>query len=90
MKPLLFFERGRWYESQVDIVVVQCRAATVLWVCYSTEDRGTHEKRNGMIEGEVRQKVSTSDLIRIPPRTPTGFCSVAPRGIRCPAPSFDS
>lgn len=36
----------------------------------NAETVGPHEKRNGSIQGGVQRKLSTGDVIRIPPRVP--------------------
>jgi len=64
-----------WHETQVDIVFVQSGSATLLLggTLVNGETVAPHEKRNGTIQGGVRQKVSAGDLIRIPPKTPHQF-----------------
>jgi uncharacterized RmlC-like cupin family protein len=34
------------------------------------ETTAPHEKRNGTIEGGIRQKLAPGDVVRIPPRVP--------------------
>jgi mannose-6-phosphate isomerase-like protein (cupin superfamily) len=64
-----------WHETQVDVVFVQSGSATLLvgGTLLNGETVAPHEKRNGTIQGGVRQKVSAGDLIRIPPKTPHQF-----------------
>jgi mannose-6-phosphate isomerase-like protein (cupin superfamily) len=64
-----------WHETQVDVVMVQSGSATLLvgGTLVKGETVAPHEKRNGTIQGGVRQKVAPGDLIRIPPRTPHQF-----------------
>jgi mannose-6-phosphate isomerase-like protein (cupin superfamily) len=61
-----------WHETQIDIFFVQCGAATlVVGGTYSNgETVAPHEKRNGTIQGGVRQKLSAGDIVRIPARVP--------------------
>lgn len=64
-----------WHETQVDVVFVQSGSATLLvgGTLVNGETVAPHEKRNGTIQGGVRQKVAPGDLIRIPPKTPHQF-----------------
>ncbi|MGB2633055.1 MAG: hypothetical protein WAM58_03880 [Candidatus Acidiferrum sp.] len=64
-----------WHETQVDVVFVQSGSATLLvgGTPVNGETVAPHEKRNGAIQGGVRQKVAAGDLIRIPPKTPHQF-----------------
>lgn len=64
-----------WHETQVDIVFVQSGSATLVvgGTLLNGETVAPHEKRNGSIEGGMRQKVSSGDLIRIPPKAPHQF-----------------
>jgi mannose-6-phosphate isomerase-like protein (cupin superfamily) len=61
-----------WHENQADIFFVQSGAATL--VVGGTMTGGElvepHEKRNGTIQGGVRQKLSTGDIVRIPAQVP--------------------
>jgi mannose-6-phosphate isomerase-like protein (cupin superfamily) len=61
-----------WHENQADILFVQSGAATL--VVGGTMTGGEllepHEKRNGTIQGGVRQKLSTGDIVRIPAQVP--------------------
>jgi mannose-6-phosphate isomerase-like protein (cupin superfamily) len=61
-----------WHETQVDMVYVQSGSATYLvgGTLVNGETVAPHEKRNGKIEGGVRQKISAGDWIRIPAKTP--------------------
>jgi hypothetical protein len=67
-----------WHETQVDVVFVQSGSATLLVgrTLINGETVAPHEKRNGAIQGGVRQKVSAADLIRIPPQNAS---SISPR-----------
>ncbi|MGB7728697.1 MAG: hypothetical protein WBL50_11735 [Candidatus Acidiferrum sp.] len=64
-----------WHETQVDVVFVQSGSARLLvgGTLVNGETVAPHEKRNGAIQGGVRQKVAAGDLIRIPPKTPHQF-----------------
>jgi mannose-6-phosphate isomerase-like protein (cupin superfamily) len=61
-----------WHENQADIFFVQSGAATL--VVGGTMTGGElvepHEKRNGTIQGGVRQKLSAGDVVRIPAQVP--------------------
>jgi mannose-6-phosphate isomerase-like protein (cupin superfamily) len=61
-----------WHETQVDVFVVQSGTATLLvgGTMVGAETTEPHEKRNGTIQGGVRQKMSPGDIIRIPAKTP--------------------
>lgn len=61
-----------WHETQIDIIVVQSGSATLVvgGTYLDGETVSPHEKRNGTIQGGVRQKLSAGDVVRIPPRTP--------------------
>jgi mannose-6-phosphate isomerase-like protein (cupin superfamily) len=61
-----------WHETQIDIFFVQSGAATLLvgGTYLNGETVAPHEKRNGTIQGGVRQKLSAGDIIRIPARVP--------------------
>ena len=61
-----------WHETQVDVMVVQSGSATLVvgGTLLNGETVAPHEKRNGTIQGGVRQKLSPGDIVRIPPRTP--------------------
>ena len=64
-----------WHETQVDMIFVQSGSATLLvgGSLVNGETVAPHEKRNGTIEGGVRQKVAAGDLIRIPAKVPHQF-----------------
>lgn len=64
-----------WHETQVDMVVAKSGSATLVVgsTLLNGETVASHEKRNGSIEGGMRQKVPSGDLIRIPPKTPHQF-----------------
>jgi mannose-6-phosphate isomerase-like protein (cupin superfamily) len=61
-----------WHETQVDVIYVQSGSATFLvgGTLVNGETVAPHEKRNGTIEGGIRQKISAGDWIRIPAKTP--------------------
>ena len=61
-----------WHETQADVFVVQSGSATLLvgGTMINGETVGPHEKRNGSIQGGVRQKLSAGDIIHIPARIP--------------------
>jgi mannose-6-phosphate isomerase-like protein (cupin superfamily) len=61
-----------WHETQADVFFVQSGTATLLLggKLVGGETVGPHEKRNGTIIGGVRRKISTGDVVRIPPRVP--------------------
>jgi mannose-6-phosphate isomerase-like protein (cupin superfamily) len=79
-EAMLFVHRdadgqAEWHETQVDVVYVQSGSATLLvgGTLVNAETVAPHEKRNGTIEGGIRQKVSAGDWIRIPAKTPHRF-----------------
>jgi mannose-6-phosphate isomerase-like protein (cupin superfamily) len=51
---------------------VQSGSATLVvgGTLVGAENTEPHEKRNGTIEGGVRQKLSAGDVVRIPPKVP--------------------
>ena len=61
-----------WHETQADVFFVQSGSATLLvgGTLVNGETVSPHEKRNGTIQGGVRQKISAGDVVRIPPRVP--------------------
>jgi mannose-6-phosphate isomerase-like protein (cupin superfamily) len=67
--------QAEWHETQVDVIFVQSGSATLLvgGTLVNGETVAPHEKRNGTIQGGVRQKVAAGDLIRIPPKKPHQF-----------------
>ena len=67
--------QAEWHETQVDVIFVESGSATLLvgGTLANGETVAPHEKRNGTIQGGFRQKVSTGDWIRIPPKTPHQF-----------------
>jgi len=67
--------QAEWHETQVDVVFVQSGSATLLvgGMLVNGETVAPHEKRNGTIQGGVRQKVAAGDLLRIPAKTPHQF-----------------
>jgi mannose-6-phosphate isomerase-like protein (cupin superfamily) len=60
------------HETQADIFFVQSGSATLVvgGTLVNGETVAPHEKRNGTIQGGVRQKLSAGDIIRIPARAP--------------------
>ena len=67
--------QAEWHETQVDVVFVQSGSATLLvgGTLVNGETVAPHEKRNGTIQGGIRQKIAAGDLIRIPAKTPHQF-----------------
>ena len=61
-----------WHETQADVFVVQSGSATLLvgGTMVNGETVAPHEKRNGSIQGGVRQKLIAGDIVRIPARVP--------------------
>lgn len=61
-----------WHETQADVFVVQSGSATLLvgGTMVNGETVSPHEKRNGSIQGGVKQKLSAGDIVRIPARVP--------------------
>jgi mannose-6-phosphate isomerase-like protein (cupin superfamily) len=61
-----------WHETQADVFVVQSGSATLLvgGTMINGETVAPHEKRNGSIQGGVRQKLSAGDIVHIPARVP--------------------
>lgn len=61
-----------WHETQADVFFVESGSATLVvgGTLLNGETVGPHEKRNGTIQGGVRQKLSAGDVVRIPPRVP--------------------
>jgi mannose-6-phosphate isomerase-like protein (cupin superfamily) len=61
-----------WHETQSDIFFVQSGTATLLvgGTYLNGETVAPHEKRNGTIQGGVRQQLAAGDVVRIPPRVP--------------------
>jgi mannose-6-phosphate isomerase-like protein (cupin superfamily) len=61
-----------WHENQADVFFVQSGSATL--VLGGTMVGGDlvepHEKRNGTIQGGIRQKLSAGDVVRIPCKVP--------------------
>jgi mannose-6-phosphate isomerase-like protein (cupin superfamily) len=60
------------HETQVDVMFVQSSTATLVLggTLLNAETVAPHEKRNGTIQGGVRQKLSVGDVVRVPSRTP--------------------
>ena len=61
-----------WHETQAEVFVVQSGSATLLvgGTMVNGETVAPHEKRNGSIQGGVRQKLSAGDIVHIPARVP--------------------
>jgi mannose-6-phosphate isomerase-like protein (cupin superfamily) len=61
-----------WHENQADVFFVQSGSATLVvgGTLVGAENTEPHEKRNGTIQGGVRQKLSAGDVVRIPPKVP--------------------
>jgi mannose-6-phosphate isomerase-like protein (cupin superfamily) len=61
-----------WHDTQADVFVVQSGSATLLvgGTMVNGETVAPHEKRNGSIQGGVRQKLIAGDIVRIPARVP--------------------
>jgi mannose-6-phosphate isomerase-like protein (cupin superfamily) len=61
-----------WHENQADVFFVQSGSATLVvgGTLVGAENTELHEKRNGTIQGGVRQKLSAGDVVRIPPKVP--------------------
>ena len=61
-----------WHENQADVFLVQSGSATLVvgGTLVGAESTEPHEKRNGTIQGGVRQKLSAGDIVRIPPKVP--------------------
>jgi mannose-6-phosphate isomerase-like protein (cupin superfamily) len=61
-----------WHENQADVFFVQSGSATLVvgGTLVGAENTEPHEKRNGTIQGGVRQKLSAGDVVRIPPQVP--------------------
>jgi mannose-6-phosphate isomerase-like protein (cupin superfamily) len=60
------------HETQVDVIFVQSGSGTLLvgGTLMNGETVSPHEKRNGTIQGGVRQKLAAGDVVRIPARVP--------------------
>jgi len=60
------------HETQADVFFVQSGTATLLvgGTLHDAETTAPHEKRNGTIEGGVRQRLSAGDVVRIPANMP--------------------
>lgn len=61
-----------WHETQSDILFVQSGTATLLvgGTYLNGEATAPHEKRNGTIQGGIRQKLAPGDVVRIPAKVP--------------------
>jgi len=60
------------HETQADVFFVESGTATLVvgGTMVGGETTAPHEKRNGKIEGGVRQKLSAGDVVRIPANVP--------------------
>jgi mannose-6-phosphate isomerase-like protein (cupin superfamily) len=60
------------HETQADVFFVESGSATLLvgGTLKGGETTAPHEKRNGTIEGGIRQKLSAGDVVRIPANMP--------------------
>jgi mannose-6-phosphate isomerase-like protein (cupin superfamily) len=60
------------HETQADLFVVESGSATLIvgGTLLNAETVSPHEKRNGTIQGGVRQKLNAGDIVRIPANTP--------------------
>lgn len=60
------------HETQADVFFVESGTATLVvgGAMVNGETTAPHEKRNGKIEGGVRQKLSAGDVVRIPANVP--------------------
>ena len=60
------------HETQVDVILVQSGSATLLvgGTLVNGETVSPHEKRNGTIQGGLRQKLAPGDVVRIPAGMP--------------------
>ncbi len=61
-----------WHETEADVFFVESGSGTLLigGTLVGGETTAPHEKRNGTIQGGVRQKLVAGDVVRIPPRVP--------------------
>jgi len=61
-----------WHETQGDVFFVQSGSATLVvgGAYLNGETVAPHEKRNGTIQGGIRQKLAAGDVVRIPARVP--------------------
>ena len=61
-----------WHETEADVFIVQSGTGTLLvgGTLVGGETTAPHEKRNGTIQGGIRQKLTAGDVVRIPPRVP--------------------
>jgi len=61
-----------WHETMVDVFFVESGSATLLvgGTLVGAQETEPHEKRNGTIQGGVKQKMSPGDIVRIPAKTP--------------------
>lgn len=61
-----------WHETQADVFVVQSGSATLLvgGTMVNGETVAPHEKRNGSIQGGIREELIAGDIVRIPARVP--------------------
>lgn len=64
--------QAEWHQTQLDVFFVLSGSATLVvgGTLVNGETVGPHEKRNGTIQGGLRQKLSAGDVVRIPARQP--------------------
>jgi len=62
--------QAEWHEIEVDVFFVQSGRASLIvgGTMPNAETVAPHEKRSSSIQGGVRQKLSTGDIVRIPAR----------------------
>jgi mannose-6-phosphate isomerase-like protein (cupin superfamily) len=60
------------HETQADVFFVQSGTATLIvgGTLVNAETTAPHEKRNGAIQGGIRQKLGAGDVVRIPANVP--------------------
>src|SRR5882762_6452175 len=60
------------HETQADVFIVESGSAALIvgGTLVNAETTAPHEKRNGTIQGGMRQKLSTGDIVRIPANMP--------------------
>ncbi|MGC1418138.1 MAG: cupin domain-containing protein [Candidatus Acidiferrum sp.] len=61
-----------WHETQVDVMIVRSGSATLVvgGTLVNGETVAPHEKRNGTIQGGIREKLLPGDIVRVPAHTP--------------------
>src|SRR5277367_4046370 len=60
------------HETEADVFVARAGTATLLvgGTLVNSETISPHEKRNGTIQGGIRQKLAAGDVVHIPPGMP--------------------